>query len=106
MAASASSLRIVHIVCFKFKPDTPASILQSMSVDANALTNTIKDISFSLFFRPTFTHERAKGFTHVLHSQFSSKTDLDTYASHPLHVEFVGKYKPYFEDVLAVDIEI
>lgn len=82
------------------------SVQQNMSAEANALPNAINTIPFSLFFRPTFTHERAKGFTHVLHSEFNSKADLDAYASHPLHVEFVGKYKHHFDDVMAVDIEL
>lgn len=106
MAAINPCLRLVHIVCFKFKPDTPASVHQSMAVDAEGLTSSIKTIQFTLFFRPSFTEERTKGFTHVLHSQFNNRADLETYAKHPLHLEFVAKYKPHFEDVMAFDIEV
>ncbi|CDJ65126.1 hypothetical protein, conserved [Eimeria necatrix] len=105
-AAKSSSLRLVHIVCFKFKQDTPVSVQQSMRTDAEALKNSITTIPFSLFFRPTFTHERAKGFTHVLHSQFNNRSDLETYSKHPQHLEFLSKYRPHFEDVMAVDIEL
>lgn len=106
MAAINPSLRLVHIVCFKFKPETPTSVHQRMAADAEGLTSSINTIPFTLFFRQSFTEERTKGFTHVLHSQFSSREDLETYAKHPLHLEFVAKYKPHFEDVMAFDIEI
>eukprot|EP00922_Rhytidocystis_sp_ex-Travisia-forbesii_P040555 GHVS01060435.1.p1 GENE.GHVS01060435.1~~GHVS01060435.1.p1 ORF type:complete len:130 (+),score=27.12 GHVS01060435.1:1-390(+) len=63
-------------------------------------------VEFEVKVRKTFTHERAKGYTHVLYSIFQSKADMNTYASHPLHVAVLNKYKPLIEDVMAVDIDV
>ncbi|OEH79601.1 stress-response A/B barrel domain-containing protein UP3 [Cyclospora cayetanensis] len=106
MAAVIPAFRVVHVVCFKFKPDTPPSALLNMATEAEALPECIKGMPFAISFRPTFTHERARGFTHVLYSQFSNAEDLNRYSSHPAHTSFVAKYKPFFEDVMAVDIEL
>lgn len=97
--------RIFHIVCFKFKPGTAADILSTLADEANKLPTRIKDITFSLCFRESFTTDRAKGFSHVLHSTFNSRGDLEVYAKHPFHIEFVQKAKPHLEDVMAVDVE-
>ncbi|KAJ3292005.1 hypothetical protein HK104_005633 [Borealophlyctis nickersoniae] len=60
-------------------------------------------------FGPTFTHERAQGFTHVLVVEFQDKECLHNYAVHPEHVDTVKAHVvPNIEagGVLAVDYEM
>ncbi|XP_017221377.1 stress-response A/B barrel domain-containing protein UP3 [Daucus carota subsp. sativus] len=43
-------------------------------------------------------------FTHMLHSRYSSKEDLNAYAVHPAHVDVVREaVRPIVEDSMAVD---
>ncbi|EPR58433.1 stress responsive a/b barrel domain-containing protein [Toxoplasma gondii TgCatPRC2] len=93
-----------HIVCFKFKPATPAELLEQFIQDGRQLKALIPELDFFIDMRTSVTEDRTKGFSHFLYSEFHGKDQLQVYAEHPKHKEFVAKFKPHFEDVMAFDL--
>lgn len=90
---------VKHYVLFKFKNDATGFLSE---------TEKLKEIPgvSNLYFGKNYT-ERGKGYTHILSLDVPSKTALDAYAVHPIHLEYVATVvKPNVEDVLAMDIEI
>eukprot|EP00921_Rhytidocystis_pertsovi_P001228 GHVQ01002088.1.p1 GENE.GHVQ01002088.1~~GHVQ01002088.1.p1 ORF type:complete len:123 (+),score=16.70 GHVQ01002088.1:366-734(+) len=98
--------RVRHMVLIKFNPSANCALIEECIQRGELLASEITDIDFVLKIRPTFTTARAKGYTHVIYSHFKHKDDLEAYSKHPLHMEYLNKYKPHFEDVCAVDIDL
>ncbi|HAC66381.1 MAG TPA: stress protein [Cyanothece sp. UBA12306] len=96
---------IVHIVLFKWQEGTPSEKIKSAIISLEALKNKIPEIR-EISCGKNFS-ERAKGFEHGLVVKFSDRQDLQTYASHPEHLEVVNNFiRPILEDILALDYEI
>lgn len=93
-----------HIVCFKFKPSVSMDIKEQFVKEGQLLKTLIQDLDFSIEIATSLTDDRSKGYTHFLYSEFHSKDDLAMYAVHPHHQQFVSKYKPHLEDVMAFDL--
>ncbi|KFK35963.1 hypothetical protein AALP_AA4G060600 [Arabis alpina] len=94
---------IEHIVLFKVKDDTESTKITSMINGLNALVslNQVLHISAAPLHR---VRSASSAFTHVLHSRYGSKEDLNSYAAHPDHVRVVKEsVLPICEDVMAVD---
>ncbi|CAH8314351.1 unnamed protein product [Eruca vesicaria subsp. sativa] len=94
---------IEHIVLFKVKPETDSTKIASMLNGLNSLLSLsqVLHISASPLHR---VRSSPSLFTHVLHSRYRSKDDLNAYAAHPDHVRVVKEsVLPICEDVMAVD---
>ncbi|KAI9310819.1 hypothetical protein BX666DRAFT_2002934 [Dichotomocladium elegans] len=52
----------------------------------------------------TFT-ERSKGYEYGWVVELEKKEDLPVYANAQPHLDFLTKYKPLFDDVIALDYE-
>ncbi|CAO3577224.1 unnamed protein product [Absidia cylindrospora] len=94
-------MTIVHIVIAKFKPEVSEEIKQQALEDVTALKNTIPEIK-SASAGKTFT-DRSKGYEYSWVVELDTKEDLSVYAKHPDHLDFVTKYKPLMDGLIAVD---
>lgn len=95
---------IVHIVLFKWKEEaTLASIAATMEAlkDLKSKVPCIIDLSCGQNFT-----QRAQGFQYGLVVTLSTRSDLETYQSHPAHQEVVQNLiKPILADIIALDYE-
>eukprot|EP00918_Siedleckia_nematoides_P035631 GHVU01077365.1.p1 GENE.GHVU01077365.1~~GHVU01077365.1.p1 ORF type:complete len:101 (+),score=7.96 GHVU01077365.1:80-382(+) len=94
-----------HLVCFKFKPNTPSDFFLKMRATAEELVTKIEALS-DLKVRESFAGERSGGYSHVLYSTFASRENLKVYDSHPEHQKFKSMLGPYLESAMAWDIEL
>ncbi|XP_052180584.1 stress-response A/B barrel domain-containing protein UP3 [Diospyros lotus] len=94
---------VEHIVLFKVKPETDPSKIDSMVAGLAGLSTL--DPVLHLSVGPLHRNRSpAFSFTHMLHSRYKSKDDLDAYSGHPAHVSVVTeRVRPICEDVMAVD---
>ncbi|KAL5768545.1 hypothetical protein ACOSP7_015090 [Xanthoceras sorbifolium] len=100
---SAMSSTIEHVVLFKVKPDVDPSKVNTMVTNLNGLISL--DPVLHLTAGPVLrTGSSLFTFTHMLHSRYNSKSDLDTYSQHPNHLSVVREsVLPICEDIMAVD---
>ncbi|KAJ7955963.1 Stress responsive A/B barrel domain protein [Quillaja saponaria] len=98
-----STQTIEHIVLFKVKDDTDPSKVNAMVNGLGGLHSL--DQVLHLKVGPILrTRSSSFNFTHMLHSRYKSKDDLNAYSAHPDHVGVVkGSVLPICEDILAVD---
>ncbi|KAH1067568.1 hypothetical protein J1N35_032555 [Gossypium stocksii] len=94
---------IEHVVLFKVKSDTEQEKVNAMLNNLNGLVSL--DPVLHLTAGPV---HRIKSpilnFTHMLHSRYKSKDDLNTYSAHPEHQRVVKENViPICDDIMAVD---
>lgn len=97
------STTVEHIVLFKVKDDTDPSKVTAM---VNGLSSLISlDHVLHLTVGPILRNRSTSlTFTHMLHSRYNSKEDLDAYSAHPSHLGVVrGNVLPIIDDLMAVD---
>ncbi|KAF2554444.1 hypothetical protein F2Q68_00016062 [Brassica cretica] len=92
---------IEHIVLFKVKDNVDSDKIEAMANDLKNL-GTI-DQTLYLSAGPLHRLISPLGFTHVLHSRYKSKEDLNAYVAHPVHLRAVEEWMPIWEDVMAFD---
>ncbi|RID62570.1 hypothetical protein BRARA_E01634, partial [Brassica rapa] len=92
---------IEHIVLFKVKDNVDSDKIEAMANDLKNL-GTI-DQALYLSAGPIQRLISPLGFTHVLHSRYKSKEDLNAYVAHPVHLRAVEEWMPIWEDVMAFD---
>ncbi|KAI5415248.1 stress-response A/B barrel domain-containing protein UP3 [Lathyrus oleraceus] len=100
---STKSKAIEHIVLFKVKENTEPSKVASM---VNGLSSLVSlDQVLHLTAGPILRNRSTSlTFTHMLHSRYKSKEDLETYSAHPSHLGVVrGSVLPIVDDIMAVD---
>ncbi|CAK7327485.1 unnamed protein product [Dovyalis caffra] len=103
MSSSAPSQTIEHIVLFKVKENTDPAKVNTMISSLNGLISldSVLHITAGALYR---TKSSPIPFTHMLHSRYSSKENLNAYAVHPSHVSVVKEsVQPNCDDVMAVD---
>ncbi|KAJ9168023.1 hypothetical protein P3X46_019602 [Hevea brasiliensis] len=98
-----STTTIEHIVLFKVKDDTDHGKVNTMLSSLNSLVSL--DPVLHLAAGPLYgTKSSPIPFTHMLHSRYSSKDNLNAYSAHPSHVTAVKEsVLPICDDVMAVD---
>ncbi|KAG1114135.1 hypothetical protein G6F42_014273 [Rhizopus arrhizus] len=96
-------MKVVHIVIVKLKPDITEEVKKYAIKDVLALKDTIPQITVASAGK-NFT-DRGKGYEYGWVIEIEKKEDLPVYANHQSHLDFLTKYKPTFEDVLAFDYE-
>ncbi|MCL7050298.1 hypothetical protein MKW94_013445 [Papaver nudicaule] len=104
MSSSSSTQTIEHIVLFKVNPQTEPTKISTM---LNRLNNLISlDQVLHLSAGPIFRNKSssAYSYTHLLHSRYKSKEDLNGYGVHPDHQSVVKEaVLPICDDIMAVD---
>ncbi|RZC90053.1 hypothetical protein C5167_044681 [Papaver somniferum] len=104
-SSSSSTQTIEHIVLFKVNEKTEPTKINTM---LNRLNNLISlDQVLYLSAGPIFRNKSASSqynFTHLLHSRYKSKEDLNGYGVHPDHQSVVKEnVLPICDDIMAVD---
>jgi hypothetical protein len=94
---------IWHTVWFKLKDGVTDEQKQEMLDALDALPSQIEEIS-SLACGEDFCG-RSQGFHIGLVVSFATRADLEAYAPHPFHQNFIARFKPLWEDVAALDFE-
>jgi hypothetical protein len=94
-----------HIVLFKFKADAPIVDITAACLAMQAQIPGVLEINFgaSLGAR-TYAGclDRARGYTHAEIVRFRCARDLETYASHAAHVNFVSVFvRPHLESAVC-----
>ncbi|CAN8288308.1 unnamed protein product [Cochlearia groenlandica] len=92
---------IEHIVLFKVKKDVDPNKINAMVNDLKGLA-TVDKVLY-LFAGPIHHLKSTIAFTHVLHSRYRSKEDLNAYLAHLDHVRVVDEWLPIWEDFMAID---
>ncbi|XVF48918.1 hypothetical protein PTKIN_Ptkin03bG0226800 [Pterospermum kingtungense] len=101
---SSITMSIVeHVVLFKVKDDTDQGKINAMVGGLNGLVSL--DPVLHLTAGPVLrTRSPISNFTHMLHSRYKSKEDLNTYSAHPDHMRVVKEnVLPICDDIMAVD---
>ncbi|XP_058001930.1 stress-response A/B barrel domain-containing protein UP3 isoform X3 [Hevea brasiliensis] len=98
-----STTTIEHIVLFKVKDNTDPTEVNTMLTSLNALVSL--DPVLHLAAAPLYrTKSSPIPFTHMLHSRYSSRDDLNAYTVHPSHLTAVKEsVLPICDDIMAVD---
>ncbi|CAE5959911.1 unnamed protein product [Arabidopsis arenosa] len=93
---------VEHVVLFKLN-DVDSGKINSMVNGLNELVNLNQVLHLSCGSIHRLSSTTASDFTHVLHSRYRSKEDLNAYAIHPDHVRVVKESESIREDIMAVD---
>ncbi|KAG8636078.1 hypothetical protein MANES_16G097000v8 [Manihot esculenta] len=98
-----SRTTIEHIVLFKVKDNTDPTKVNTMLNSLNSLVSL--DAVLHIAAGPLYRVKSSPiSFTHMLHSRYSSKDNLNAYSAHPSHVTAVKEsVLPICEDIMAVD---
>lgn len=94
---------IEHVILFKVKGDTEQEKVNAMLNNLNGLVSL--DPVLHLTAGPIHRIKSPiSNFTHMLHSRYKSKEDLNTYSAHPEHQCVVKENViPICDDIMAVD---
>ena len=96
---------IVHIVLFKWQPNTSTKTIESVMSALRGMKGKIPEI-IDLSCGDNFA-ENSQGFQNGLVVQFKDKAALDSYAKNAHHQEIIQTMiKPILADKIAVDYEI
>ncbi|KAK6147641.1 hypothetical protein DH2020_018553 [Rehmannia glutinosa] len=103
MSSSYPNQIIEHIVLFKAKPNADPSAVNAMLGNLNSLIS-LDSVLYLSAGPVSRCRSNSLTFTHILHSRYRSKPDLNSYSENPNHVSVVANYvKPVVDDVMAVD---
>ena len=95
---------VVHIVMFKFKEENKEENILKTKKLLEALVEKIEDLK-SLEVGIDFNQSQ-RAFDLSLYSTFNSKDALNTYATHPAHLEVVAFIKEVTLESKVVDYEL
>lgn len=95
---------VVHIVMFKFNDENKQENISKTKELLESLTNKIDALNKMEVGVDFNKSERA--FDLSLYSTFNTKDDLNSYASHPDHLEVVKFIKEVTKESKVVDYEI
>ncbi|MGD1712203.1 Dabb family protein [Dapis sp. BLCC M172] len=96
---------IVHIVLFKWQPNTSPETITSVMSALKGMKGKVPEI-IDLSCGDNFS-ELSQGFQNVLVVQVKDKAALDAYAKNPLHQEIIQTLiKPVLADKITVDYEV
>lgn len=101
-------MSIRHIVIWKLVATDEAGRNEAVAEirrTLEPLVDTIPGVIVSLKVTPNVAFFGTNGDA-ILESEYASRDDLDTYLTHPLHVDAVNQLKPLFASRTAIDIEI
>lgn len=94
---------VEHLVWFKLKEDVTPEDRIAMMDGLNGLHGLIPGI-LHLACGEDFSG-RSRGFHIGLIVRFDSRAALEAYGPHPAHAAFVGRFKPLWDDVMALDFD-
>jgi hypothetical protein len=94
---------VEHLVWFKLKEGVAQD-------DKAAMMNALRELRAAI---PGIEHlacgedfsGRSRGFHIGLVVRFSSREALEAYGPHPAHAAFGAQFRPFWDDVMALDFE-
>ncbi|MER3431737.1 MAG: hypothetical protein C4324_11980 [Blastocatellia bacterium] len=92
---------LIHIVCWKYKPQIPDSIRREHIRQLNSLAAVIPEVLELQAGADIIGLERS--FDTGLFARFSDREALDVYTNHPKHLEIAAMGKQIAERVVSVD---
>ena len=92
---------ITHLVCFKFKPDTPAADIEALAEGLGRLPAQIEEI-LEYRFGPDVI-QSARSYDFGLVSRFEDLEALKRYQVHPEHQKVIAHVQAMTSSVVAVD---
>jgi len=96
---------IHHIVCFRFKPGTPAELIAAAGAGLRAMQEEIAEIR-AVSWGPNFAPSAAE-YSHVLTVVADDMAAVGRYLQHPVHQDTVASLiAPIREARLAIDVEL
>lgn len=96
---------IHHIVCFRFKPGTPAERIADAGAALRAMQGKIPEIR-GLYWGPNLAPSSTE-YPHVLTVLLDDMTAVARYIEHPVHQDTVAHYiVPIREARLAIDVDL
>jgi hypothetical protein len=96
-------MSIVHLVCWKYKPEIESSVRNEHISGLQALPGIISDIIE--FEVGTDILHLDRSFDTGLYSRFSDMAALQAYTDHPEHQKVAALGKQIAEKVISVDFE-
>lgn len=95
---------ILHIVCFRFKPGTPAAAIAAAGEALRGMKGRIPEVR-DVRWGPN--HAPSSGeYSHVLTVAVDDMAAVSRYLEHPVHVELVQRHIAPIRDArLALDID-
>lgn len=96
---------IYHIVCFRFKPGTPAESITAAGAALRAMNGKVPEIR-SVRWGPNLGPS-ATEYSHVLTVVLDDMQGVARYLEHPVHQETVARHlAPIREARFAIDVEL
>lgn len=95
---------IHHLVWFKMQDGSTPQQEEQLQQGLKSLTAAIPEI-VALATGTDFSG-RSRGYQVGLAVQMHTRADLDVYATHPVHLDFIASHKHLWQDVLALDFEV
>ncbi len=95
---------IYHLVWFKMKEGATATDREELAAGLNGMIPHISEIQ-EMAVGDDFSG-RSNGFEVGLLVKFLTREDLDIYAVHPKHLEFIQTCKHLWQEVRALDFEV
>jgi hypothetical protein len=101
-------MAILHSVFFYFLPETPASVIEEQRTAILSELSTIKTVSWIKAGAPVGIDRDVvdNEYGMSLHLETASKETLQSYQTDPVHLSFVGKFKPYWSKIRVFDTAI
>jgi Stress responsive A/B Barrel Domain len=99
---------LIHSVYFWFKSDADPKLVAEFAEGLRRLC-TIPQIKQAHFGRPEQTPPRPvidQSYAWGLVEHFESLADHDAYQDHPLHLEFLDRFKKTWERVQVYDVRV
>jgi hypothetical protein len=94
---------VTHIALFKWKDSVPSQRIDEIMASIAALRERIPgivELRSGVNFSPY-----GEGFTHAVVVSFNSRTELEVYRSHPIHVPVAAAVSEAFESSVGIDFE-
>ena len=95
--------KLVHVVSFKFKPDTKPEAIKEVVDAFRELKKKISGVNKLEWGTNISPEKHDKGFTHVFVLSFKTAQDRDDYLVHPDHKAFGKILGPVLADVMVMD---
>jgi hypothetical protein len=101
-------MRYVHSVYFTCRPGTSAGDIDAQIADAENLLGRIHSVRLVRSGKRDLKQQRdvnATDYDIGLTVLFDDAAGLQTYADHPLHLEYLARYKKHWDRVRVYDFE-
>jgi hypothetical protein len=96
-----------HVVLFWLRQDAPAGERAALAQDCVELLGKIPGVKLITSGHPAMTPREVvdNSYSVGLCAILTDRAAHDVYQSHPLHLEFIARHKPYWERIRVMDFD-